>query len=127
MITGRVNQDREAIVSVSIRGPLGDRVSLDGLIDTGFDVWISLPARIINSLKLPWRRRGRAVLADGSEHVFDIHEATVEWDARVRRVSVDSVESIPMLGMALLQNQVLRIEVRSGGEITIHSAPKHPT
>ena len=119
MIAGHVNQDREAIVSISVRGPLGDRTEVDALVDTGFDGWISLPSRVVNLLKLPWRRRGRAALADGSEHIFDIHEAAVEWDGRLRRVPVDAVESIPMLGMALLQDQKLCVEVRPGGSVTI--------
>jgi clan AA aspartic protease len=123
MIRGLVNRDREAIVVVAVQGPLGDRISIDGLVDTGFDGWISLPSRIITLLKLPWRRRGRAELADGSEHVFDIHEATVEWDGQLRRVPVDAVESIPMLGMALLHNQELRIEVQPGGTVVIERLP----
>ena len=39
-----------------------------------FDGWLTLPAETIERLELQWRRRGRALLADGSECVFDIYE-----------------------------------------------------
>jgi predicted aspartyl protease len=42
-------------------------------IDTGFNGWLSLPPNLINQLNLKWKRRGRAILGDGSECVFNIY------------------------------------------------------
>lgn len=75
MITGVVTADREAV------------------IDTGFDGWFSLPPALIALLGLQWRRRGRALLADGSESVFDIYEGPVVWDGSPRRVVVDEAST----------------------------------
>jgi len=77
MITGIVTADREALIRLTVRGPTGQERRLEAVIDTGFDGWLTLPPTLIAQLGLPWRRRGRALLADGSESVFDIYEATV--------------------------------------------------
>jgi len=59
------------------------------------------------------------LLADGSESLFDVHEATVNWDGQPRRISVDAAETDPLLGMALLEGYELRVQARSGGGIFI--------
>jgi hypothetical protein len=53
---------------------------VNALVDTGFDGWLSLPPALIASLGLAWHRRGRAILADGSETVFDIYAGALVWD-----------------------------------------------
>ncbi len=123
MIRGVVNADREATVRLTLLGPAGQRLKVEAIIDTGFDGWVSLPASLIASLGLPWRRRGLALLADGSEAAFDIFEATVVWDRRRRRIPVDEADSVPLLGMSLLNGYELTMEVRSGGKVTIHPLP----
>jgi clan AA aspartic protease len=87
MITGIVTVAREAVISLTIRGPNGQEQEIEAVIDTGFDGSLTLPLALITALGLPWRRRGRALLADGNESVFDIYEATVLWDGTARRVS----------------------------------------
>ena len=72
MITGVVRDDRQAIVHLMVRGPAGQEQEIEAIIDTGFDGWLSLPSSLVVRLGLVWHRRGRALLADGSESVFDI-------------------------------------------------------
>jgi clan AA aspartic protease len=89
MITGVVTADRQAIIHLMVRGPAGQEQEIAAIIDTGFGGWLSLPSSIVVRLGLVWRQRGRALLADGRESVFDIYEATVDWDGKTRRVPVD--------------------------------------
>jgi predicted aspartyl protease len=70
-------------------------------------------------LGLPWRQRGRALLADGSESVFDIYEATVDWDGEARRIPVDEAETVPLVGMSLLEGYEFTVQVQHGGNVTI--------
>jgi predicted aspartyl protease len=35
--------------------------------------------RLIDRLNLKWKRRGRAILGDGSECVFNVYEAVLIW------------------------------------------------
>ncbi len=119
MIVGTVTGDREAVIPLEIAGPNGRHTTVDAVIDTGFDGWLSLPAEIVDDLELPWRRRGRALVADGTETVFDIHEARVVWDDELVRVPIDVVELKPLIGMALLEGFSLHLDVREGGAVRI--------
>ena len=119
MITGVVTADRDAVLQLLVRGPTGNECFIDALIDTGFDGGLSLPPDGISSLRLTWRRRGRALVADGRESLFDIYEGELYWDGRWRRVTVDETEALPLIGTALLAGQELNIEFESGGAVTI--------
>jgi clan AA aspartic protease len=119
MITGAVNDDREAVVEIGLLGPRRRRKVVEVVIDTGFDGWLSLPPSTINFLRLPWRRRGRAILADGSETLFDIYEGMVEWDGREMRIPIDEAETAPLAGMSLLSGFELNVEVRPRGKVRI--------
>jgi len=123
MITGVVTADREATIRLSVRGPTGSEHAIETVIDTGFDGRLSLPPLLVSHLGLPWRRRGRGLLADGSESVFDIYEATVIWDGHPRRVPVDEADTAPLIGMSLLEGYELTVQVRSGGNVTIRVLP----
>ena len=119
MITGSVNAYREPIIGFAIRGPIGQELEVEAVIDTGFNGSLSLPSSLIALLGLAWRRRGRAILADGSESIFDIYEATVVWDGQPRRVAVDAADTDPLVGMSLLDGYELTIQAKDGGKVTI--------
>lgn len=121
MITGVVTDRREAIVRLRVRGPAGQDQEIEAVIDTGFDGWLSLPSSIIAQLGLRWRQRGRALLADGSESVFDMYEAAVDWDGNARRVPVDEAETFPLVGMSLLEGYDLIVQVQRGGNVTLRT------
>jgi hypothetical protein len=70
-------------------------------------------------LALPWQRVDRCLLADGSECLFDVFTATVVWDGRAGRVSVDEADSDPLVGMGLLTGFELKVQVRPRGKVTI--------
>jgi clan AA aspartic protease len=123
MMTGVVNAHLEALVRLTVRGPGGQEQEIEAVIDTGFDGSLSLPPPRIAALGLPWRRRGRALLADGSESVFDIYEATLMWDGALRRIAVDAADTDPLLGMALLYNYELTVQVVEGGCVRIQALP----
>jgi clan AA aspartic protease len=119
MITGVVTADREAVVRLTVRGPERQELTIEAVIDTGFDGWLSLPPNSIARLRLPWRQRGRAILADGSESVFDIYEGTAIWDRQPRRIPVDEAETAPLVGMSLLWEHELVIQLRPRGRVAI--------
>ncbi len=80
-----------------------------------------MPPALVAELGLPFRRRGRALLADGSETFFDIHEATVVWDNRPRLVPADVADADPLIGMTLLEGYELRVQAVDGGSVFIEA------
>ena len=120
MITGQVTVYREAVISLTVQGSEGQSREIDAVIDTGFNGFLTLPASLIQELGLVWRRRGRAMLADGSDSLFDIYEAIVTWDDRPRRIAVDEVNSDPLIGMSLLYGYELTVQVVDGGRVVIN-------
>ncbi|RUT00521.1 hypothetical protein DSM106972_072920 [Dulcicalothrix desertica PCC 7102] len=119
MIIGKVNADYEPIIRVEIHGSNGRIDEQDAVIDTGFDGWLSLPPNIITALGLNWKRRGRALLADGSESIFDMYEATVVWDGQLLTIPIDEADSDPLVGMSLMEGYELNIQVIDGGMVRL--------
>lgn len=124
-MTGTVNSFREPVVSLTINGPNGQQV-VDAVIDTGFNGSLTLPPTIIQALQLPFRRRGRAQLGDGSSIVFDIFEATVLWHGQSRRITVDEANTEPLIGTNLLYGDELVINMIDGGAVTIQPLRANP-
>jgi hypothetical protein len=66
-------------------------------------------------------------LANGREELFDIYGVTVLWDGQPRYVEADAVDTIPLVGMALLDGYDLHIQVTTGGQVVIQaSGPGSP-
>jgi clan AA aspartic protease len=119
MITGTVNADRQAVVGLLVRGPNGQEQEIEAVIDTGFDGFLALPPTLAASLGLVRLSRGRAILANGSEEIFDIYRASVVWDGLPWNVEADAVGATPLVGMSLLYGYDLLIEAVDGGSVVI--------
>jgi clan AA aspartic protease len=125
MMVGSVNSFREPILLLTVIGP-NSQQDVEAVIDTGFNGSLTLPLALIQALGLPFRRRGRAELADGSEIVFDIFEATVLWHGQSRRITVDEADTQPLIGTTLLYGDELVIHVIDGGSVTIQPLKSIP-
>jgi clan AA aspartic protease len=119
MISGWVNAYREAIVRLTVRGLQGQEQTIEAVIDTGFNGYLTLPPALIAALGLPFRRNGRALLGDGSAVTFDIHEAVILWGGRSRRIPVDAAETDSLLGMGLLYGHELSVQIIEEGDAFI--------
>lgn len=119
MILGRVNIDYEPIIRLDLCDSDGKRYQQNAIIDTGFNGWLSLPSDLIIMLNLPWKRRGRATLADGSECIFDIYEAVVVWDNQNLVIPIDEADSDPLVGMSLMEGYRLTVNARENGLVKL--------
>lgn len=124
MIQGTVNANYEAIISVVVQGTASAQVEVEAIVDTGFNGHLSLPPAVITLLNLSWQGRGSAILGDGSSVLFDIYDATVEWDGEARQISVDGANGEPLAGMALLDGYELMIQVTPAGKVMINPLPQ---
>jgi clan AA aspartic protease len=122
-MTGVVTTAREAILRLRLRGPTQLEIDVDAVIDTGFTEYLTLSRPQVQSLALPVVEINRMVLADGSVTLVDVHACAVEWDGQDRVVMVHCMESAPLVGMSLLFDHLLSIQVVDQGTVTISPWP----
>jgi clan AA aspartic protease len=118
MITGTVKAD-EARIRLKVVGSRSREREIEAVIDTGYTASLTLPPALIAALGLRWRSVDRGTLADGSDCLFDVYEAKVLWNGKVRQILVDEADADPLVGMRLLRGHELQIQVRSGGKVRI--------
>jgi clan AA aspartic protease len=119
MISGLVT-DRHAIVALTFLLPNGSRIPIEFVIDTGFTGHLCLPLEAVSLMCLPFMHDLPANLADNSEVMLPVHEATVLWDGEERDIRVIATGRRPLLGTALLNEQELVIQFTEGGLVTIN-------
>ena len=119
MITGVVNADFEPIIPLSVCGSDGEVYIQDAIVDTGFNGWLSLPPDLIAQLNLRWKRRGRAILGDGSECIFNVYEALLVWDGDLLTIPIDEANSEPLVGMSLMEGYQLMVQVVEDGRVEL--------
>lgn len=119
MISGSVNGRLEAIIPLRVLDAGGVPQQIETILDTGFTGALTLPPAAIENLGLVWRSRSSAVLASGQIEEFDVFAATVMWDDGLRKILVQAIDNVPLLGMRLLAGFELRIQVVKGGTVEI--------
>ncbi|MCY3655694.1 MAG: clan AA aspartic protease [Chloroflexi bacterium] len=122
MIEGAVNAAFQAVVVLSLRGPLGRTLEVEAVVDTGFDRFLTLPPWVVAELDLAFVGLNSVQLADGSEAALDSYAVTVLWDGRPRRVVTYVSDAAPLVGMALLAGHSPRVDLEPGGRVAIESA-----
>src|SRR5207253_6525605 len=97
----------------------GRQQEIQAVIDTGYTASLTLPLAVIQALSLRWQTVDRFKLADGSICIFDVYEAKVAWDGKVRQILVDEADAEPLVGMRLLKGHKLEMEVCYRGKVRI--------
>lgn len=118
MIRRNLTDDLEGYVELTVRGSAGDAV-IDALVDTGFNGFLSLSRAQITELDLEWSRYETAELADGEEVPTSVFDCEVLWGGQWRAIEVAALGTDPLLGMELLRDHRLLIDVIEGGQLTI--------
>jgi predicted aspartyl protease len=121
MISGVVTGDRQAVIHLTVRGPAGQEQEIEAIIDTGFDGSLSLLPQLWSSLACPganmavhfWQMAARAFLTSTKLQWIGTGEA--------RRIAVDEAETVPLIGMSLLEGYELTVQVQRGGNVTVRA------
>ncbi len=121
MIEGVVNAAQEAVVPLTVSGPAGVRRDIEAIIDTGFGGFLTLPSELVTDLGLSFEGIGRATLGDGSAIVFPYYDVAVLWEGQPRFGLADEADTTPLIGMSLLANHNLYVEVEEGGRVVIEA------
>lgn len=118
MIIGFVTPAYKPLVRVEVRGRRGTQ-TVEAVVDTGFNGFLTLPPDVIGHLQLQVANVALVTLADGREVELSTYEAGVLWDGAWQNVEVMAVNSDSLIGMALLHEYSLRVEVIDGGGVVI--------
>ena len=121
MIEGVVNAAREAVITLQLQDSEGRPRDIDAVVDTGFSGFLTLPTALVAELELPYAYMGQAILANDARIDFDVHYATVLWDGQPRDIEAAATGSTPLVGMLLLADHDLTIQVRAGGRVLIQA------
>jgi clan AA aspartic protease len=122
MIYGRLIGGK-ATVPVIFRLPEQPDFSLDFVIDTGFNGYLTLPPQAVNAMNLPPRASTPATLADGSQVLFSIHLATIIWDNLEKIVPILASGNKPLLGTAMMKGYHLEIDFEDNGLVSLEKIP----
>ena len=121
MVQGVVNADLEAIVYLTIMGSSGQAHEVEAVVDTGFTEFLMLPNDLVEHLGVDLVFTNRMGLADGSIVELDVHNVTVMWDGRDRNVQAIASTGMSLVGMRMLEDHSLHVEVRDGGKVLVES------
>lgn len=94
-------------------------MSMDAVVDTGFDGALTLSAHDIGYVGLNKSGESIVTLADGSQTPMDIYHCEVDWNGHIRQVSVLKSEEGGLIGTRLLYGHRLTIDAIDGGAVTI--------
>jgi clan AA aspartic protease len=121
MVTGTVNARLQPTVSLHVFGPQGQTKTVEALVDTGYNGYLSLPPSVIAALQLIVSGRSNVQLADGSWILVEEYDATVLWDSKPQPVIVDAADTPPVIGTALMHGFTFSMQVVDGGKVEIDS------
>ena len=121
MIEGVVNAHYEAVVRLSLLNSSGQTRDIDAVVDTGYNGFLTLPPVLVAELELTRLGQKSLILANGRRDIFDTYGVTVSWDGQSRFVDADEADAAPLLGMSMLDNHDLSIQVRNGGRVVIQA------
>ena len=123
MISGRVGQNRKAIIPIDLLDAVGRLRRLNAMIDTGFDLELALPGITIRSLGLTWRDEIEMTLADGQTVRFQLYGATIIWHELRREIRVLETSDEAIIGADLLWGSAVTMQMREGGHVFIEELP----
>ena len=119
MTTGRVNWLLEALVQVEVQDATGSLHSIRCILDTGFDRDIALPSVVIERLGLAPAETVTVTLANSTNVLMTRYNAVASWQGQLIEVDVLETASESAIGMSLLENSTLTVQVWDGGNVLI--------
>lgn len=118
MISGKI-VDGRVILPVNFWMTEIADLTIECVVDTGFNGYLTLPPQAVAVMKLPLESTLVASLADGSKSEMPIHLARIRWDDREEVITVLATGTKPLLGTALLQGFRLVVEFTDDGMVKV--------
>ena len=119
MLTGRINQDLQAWLTVDLMTRSGQPRPIAVTVDTGFNGLLTLPTITIQGLELSEESSKLAITATGDRVRLTTYYSTMTWHGEPRTIEVVEAGGEPLLGMELLLGNRVTLDVVEGGAVTI--------
>lgn len=123
MISGTVTRNREVVIPLDVLAADQTPVSIQVVVGTGFNGFLTLPINVLNSLAAVPAGIRRAELGDGKVVEMDVYFVKVSWRDEDREVLAIQAEATPLVGTALLWDSRVVLDVQEGGVATIDAIP----
>lgn len=118
-LQGLLSDRLEPLISLTIQGFQGQQTTIEAVVDTGFNDFLSIPRALVAELGLEPVGTLPVELADGSLQDTNYYPLTVHWMGEQRFIMTQEGEGTPLVGMMLLLDCELRIVVAHAGEVHI--------
>jgi clan AA aspartic protease len=109
----------QARVGVVFRLPNSPDLTIEFVVDTGFEGALTLPQAAVAALGLPASAKLDAKLADDTLTTVIVHQATIVWNGREVEVAVLAMGQRPLLGTALLDGFNLSADFADNGPVVL--------
>jgi clan AA aspartic protease len=123
MIEGYISPQLEPIIPLSIRGSLPPFRDIEAVVDTGFNDYLTLPIELISELQLQEIGETDVLLADGSTASTKLFMVCVLWQGEERFIPIQVGVGSPLIGMLLLYDTQVTINVRFGDIVQVSVLP----
>ena len=119
MIEGRITNGVEAIASLRLIGRQCQVEAIPAVVDTGFTSDLTLPRSDIRDLNYIQYGTFEITLADGSTVEAPVFEGLIDWFGKKQSILVLQTDSEALLGMRLMQNCRLTMDIVPDGKFNI--------
>ena len=123
MMTGGVSGALTPWMQLIVRGLDRRELPINFIVDTGYNGYISLPARDITALSLAQVGEEELIFADGSVAISPLYEAVLLWDKQERNIVVHLLDDDPLLGTSMMFDYDLHIIFVNDGAVTRRREP----
>lgn len=120
MIEGQINEQFEAMMTLTVNSPDGATEEVEAVIDTGFNGFLCLPEPVVQRLHLPYLNSTTAFIADDRRRILRIHQAQIDWDGSSKTVEAHASGATALVGMQLMEDHRLEMDIRIGGAVRIY-------
>lgn len=124
MMTGTVTADREILLSLNLLAADGSNVSVQAMLDTGFNGFLTLPPALLQVMAAKPVGTRRAELGDGQVTELRAFAVTVVWHEVPRELLAIAAETTPVIGMSLLWGSRVSFHAQEDGAVTVEDTAK---
>lgn len=119
MTYGTVTSDCKIVMPLNVRSKDGSSVSVDAIVDTGFNGHLTLPENLLRLVHAQEDNVWTVELGDGNTVEMNSYAIEVNWQGSNRRVVVLESESEPLLGMSMLWDHRVSFDAVDGGKVSV--------